>query len=764
MKTAKNIKQKQLFWWDRMGWRASIICLTTWLVAVTIDHSHLRDLMVEPISMRIGHSLRQWTGFAAPLDSRLKILVMDDSSVEMLQRENLLATDWQKLIGLLGETNVRSILIADHFSLQNNSGSRGDALSWEKYQTPIFAQALISTARVPGRALLDLESPAYSIMDLLEKSDEEQRRFLSDINWMPVEDAIFHGPRSEMINAFAGVGHVVSPDNGYFKPFVRVSKMRTIRHFALNAADSLRLQGREIIVNDIAVPFSGSRIPINFPLLTELNFRIQSIGKVLAEGSTELADYGPGDTVLILPRMYAGSIAKVDTPIGYWPSGYVQAAIVNSVISNNWIAPVGIQMIWHLLAALLGCLVGWTLTGKSYWIASSAGVLINAGLGICLFVVFSDQTPWLVSSFCFWLSSGLVCAERWRRSKVSQLRIERELETAQFVQESFVPERSAELRYMKIVGEYMQARECSGDWWGRFSLDDDRELVVIGDALGHGVPAALVTCMAYSCFKSLVLEAKRLPSVDISPADMLEDFNQVLHTAIGGVVASILLQVAARAFGIYVANFNSYQTLYGALAALPLFLMLLYICWLIILLGAVVSWRVQLGFPKAQDEDTLDAAKLPKEKLRNVQVRAAMPAITLIAIHRKFSEAKGQGLSAEDLADELKLPVSWLGDSLDALESMGYIVCAQRPASVTQGVDAETEAYFPAFPASSIQLEKLFADLDSPITEWLENWKHDCEFDLSSVVQRWSGPDRNKAMKENLQTTIDQLQKKTAPI
>ena len=57
----------------------------------------------------------------------------------------------------------------------------------------------------------------------------------------------------------------------------------------------------------------------------------------------------------------------------------------------------------------------------------------------------------------------------------------------------------------------------------------------------------------------------------------------------GGLLAAAAFEVAKFGFRIYVANFASYEVIYGALAALPLFLLWLYLTWLIVLAGAAVT-------------------------------------------------------------------------------------------------------------------------------------------------------------------------------
>jgi membrane protein len=57
----------------------------------------------------------------------------------------------------------------------------------------------------------------------------------------------------------------------------------------------------------------------------------------------------------------------------------------------------------------------------------------------------------------------------------------------------------------------------------------------------------------------------------------------------GGLVAAIAFEVAKRLFGAFVRQFPTWAIIYGALAALPVFLMWVYISWLITLFGAVLT-------------------------------------------------------------------------------------------------------------------------------------------------------------------------------
>ena len=69
-----------------------------------------------------------------------------------------------------------------------------------------------------------------------------------------------------------------------------------------------------------------------------------------------------------------------------------------------------------------------------------------------------------------------------------------------------------------------------------------------------------------------------------------------LDAACGGAIASVLLEASKAGFAMYMKEFPAYQTIYGALATVPIFLFWLYIAWSTVLFGAVVTaslpeWR-----------------------------------------------------------------------------------------------------------------------------------------------------------------------------
>jgi membrane protein len=79
----------------------------------------------------------------------------------------------------------------------------------------------------------------------------------------------------------------------------------------------------------------------------------------------------------------------------------------------------------------------------------------------------------------------------------------------------------------------------------------------------------------------------------------------------GGLFAAVLLEVAKYLFAAAMKYFTTYQVIYGAIAALPIFLVWVYISWVIVLLGAIVAatlndWQ-RAGKPGQQAKTTWPA-------------------------------------------------------------------------------------------------------------------------------------------------------------
>mgnify|MGYP001613626020 CR=1 FL=1 len=77
---------------------------------------------------------------------------------------------------------------------------------------------------------------------------------------------------------------------------------------------------------------------------------------------------------------------------------------------------------------------------------------------------------------------------------------------------------------VRIAGHCTPAAEAGGDWWAYRKLSDDRVLIVVGDATGHGVYSAMIGCAARGAVETLVL----LGEEHLTPREVLS----AIHSAI----------------------------------------------------------------------------------------------------------------------------------------------------------------------------------------------------------------------------------------
>jgi serine phosphatase RsbU (regulator of sigma subunit) len=116
--------------------------------------------------------------------------------------------------------------------------------------------------------------------------------------------------------------------------------------------------------------------------------------------------------------------------------------------------------------------------------------------------------------------------QRLKQEAQARERIEQELHLARRIQQASLPESVPSLEGWDISPSYRPAREVGGDFFDFLELEDDRLGLVVGDATGKGVPAALV--MSTTCG---MLRAVTQAS-DYSPGEVLQRVNEALSTRI----------------------------------------------------------------------------------------------------------------------------------------------------------------------------------------------------------------------------------------
>jgi len=132
----------------------------------------------------------------------------------------------------------------------------------------------------------------------------------------------------------------------------------------------------------------------------------------------------------------------------------------------------------------------------------------------------------------------------------------------------------------------------------------------------------------------------------------------------GGLLVAALLEIMKLGFAFYVSQVSTYTMIYGAFAALPVFLIWVYLSWLSVLFGAIV------------------AANLPY--FRHVRARglnqsndAFNEALSILRLLDQSRTHSTSGLSIRSLSETLDLTEDQVDKSLASLQDLGWVAQAQ---------------------------------------------------------------------------------------
>jgi membrane protein len=134
--------------------------------------------------------------------------------------------------------------------------------------------------------------------------------------------------------------------------------------------------------------------------------------------------------------------------------------------------------------------------------------------------------------------------------------------------------------------------------------------------------------------------------------------------ALGGLVAGVAWEVAKWGYTLAVARMFRYQAIYGSLAAVPIFLLWLYLSWSILLFGARLSYLVQYA---------LVLIKGTPHPGSNIG-REILAGRVMLAVARAFDSGGGDAPDGGELATQLALDADDAGEAIAALRQGGLVV------------------------------------------------------------------------------------------
>jgi serine phosphatase RsbU (regulator of sigma subunit) len=156
--------------------------------------------------------------------------------------------------------------------------------------------------------------------------------------------------------------------------------------------------------------------------------------------------------------------------------------------------------------------------GELMGVAPTGRVLTNRAIVIHRIVEGKIAEEWGMGTI------GLTLRKQRLEQEISEReRIEQELRVARTIQQASLPKEVPQPEGWQLSPFYQPAREVGGDFYDFFALEEGRVGVVVGDATGKGMPAALVAEATSNMLRAV---AQALGSS--SPGEVLSRVNETL--------------------------------------------------------------------------------------------------------------------------------------------------------------------------------------------------------------------------------------------
>ncbi|MGH7255067.1 MAG: YhjD/YihY/BrkB family envelope integrity protein, partial [Nitrospirales bacterium] len=151
---------------------------------------------------------------------------------------------------------------------------------------------------------------------------------------------------------------------------------------------------------------------------------------------------------------------------------------------------------------------------------------------------------------------------------------------------------------------------------------------------------------------------------------------------VGGVTTGVLWQLAGTAFAAFVAGSGKYSAIYSSFAILILFLIWLYLTWIIVLVGAQVSFFHQ--------HPSTYLSHVPWRR-HTYAFRERLALAVLLDITRRYLSGRPPYRPAE-LAAALDVPLPWVEPLIDEFVGQRIVYRTEEPEGLTLGRPPEQVA------------------------------------------------------------------------
>lgn len=354
----------------------------------------------------------------------------------------------------------------------------------------------------------------------------------------------------QAVRGYGYINVMVDPDGKKRRiPLFIKYQNELMPHLALKVAadvagfdiSNIRLRkNRALLSKHLSIPLDENTFfMVNYPTFWKQAFRHVSYYDVLASYKYTLS--AQPDKAILDMASFKDSICFVGltatgthdyhpTPLErIMPMIGLQASICNSILTRQFIYDAGafINTIINLLVLVVVIFLSFKNELWRSLLAAISFAVFYFLLAASLFIFFGiwvDLLLPLLIIACGWVG---VTVYKFLDQARKRALLEKELDIARQIQQSFLPSEIKSLSNLEINAFMQPAKFVGGDLYDIIQLDEKRLGVFIGDVSGKGVPAALIMAQTISLLRVFA-------KANDNPDEVLKELNCQLSQVLAG--------------------------------------------------------------------------------------------------------------------------------------------------------------------------------------------------------------------------------------
>lgn len=376
-----------------------LISLSCFLILAFAHVNGAKSFVYNRIVNPIQFKLRNTIFNNVEIDKNIKILAVDQDTMNSIGLESVPVDDWIALFRELGRLKPRAVLIDKVFGLPLTSDPK-------KMQE--LVDAINSVPQITAGSIYS-KSPKPALIEL------KQDYIKQDLSAIPVTDEYVYGPRPELSSSFDFIGHTIYEEYGFIRPIVNSSKSGPSSFWGL-LTKPIEVKGREIFIDGKNIYLNEeNQILVNLLDPKAYWKKTYSLSKIFELARKKsLVGINSEDTIIILTGMYQGTANFQDTPAGTMAIGYVMAEVVNSALQGRWLKFVGHELLFLPLFCFLGFLIGYVFSSVRFWLILLFTQVLLISIGLGAFCYFNTLLPWAFQTMGVFFTALAIYVEKSR--------------------------------------------------------------------------------------------------------------------------------------------------------------------------------------------------------------------------------------------------------------------------------------------------------------------------------------------------------------